>query len=312
MRQIEISYHTLTSAGAKLDLDGAVAKAADASAKAEGKVNLEISLLLNDAVTVIIDDDNQATCIFRYDGVSHTVPVIASRDVLDSLIASYEAAVLSMPKRAHGTEGGLYIILGGAESGKTKWLTQHVESIWFAGEPDHRAIGYKEAITRIRKLALAKLSKHTILGVDSFKDAVYTSDGAAMSGGVSSGFLYELGELSRMLAGSNLSVIAIVNPVQEKLLEPLYESIAGSVSGVIWLDKGKVKKGTERVWNQEGNYYERRSINQTPLFHFQGESRGSSPTLTTRSPQQPDSTTYINRSTVNEVAQLIAKQTGVL
>lgn len=269
MRVIEISYHTLTSSGAQLNLDDAVSKAVDASAKAEGKVNLEINLLMNDAVMLTIHDDGTAECTFKYDTVTHTVPVIASPEVLNSLIMSYEQAMLDIPTRSSQTNGGLYVILGGAESGKTKWMSEHIDRIWYAGEPDHRAISYKEAVARIRKLALAGMTKPSVLGVDSFKDAVYISDGAAMSGGVSSGFLYEIGELSRLLTGSNLSVVAVVNPVQEKLLDSLYESIAGSVTGVIWLSRGAVKKGTERVWNEQGHYYERRSINQEPLFHFQ-------------------------------------------
>lgn len=312
MKIIEISYHTLIGAGAKLRLDDAVSKAADASAKAEGKVNLEINLLLNDAVILTIHDDGTATCTFKYDSVSHTVPVDASREVLDSIVASYEQAMLDLPARASHANGGLYVILGGAESGKTKWMSEHVSRVWYAGEPDHRAISYKEAIARIRKLALAGLSTPTILGVDSFKDAVYVSDGAAMSGGVSSGFLYELGELSRLLTGSNLSVIAIVNPVQEKLLEPLYESIAGSVTGVIWLARGAVKKGTERVWNEKGNYYERRNISQEPVFHFQAAARSSTAAHETSAVAAPNSSTHINQATVTQVALLIAKQTGVL
>lgn len=251
--------------------------------------------------------------IVHVNGVGEfAVPVMLEHDVsVEQIIELARTAALVQTPRGDRAGGGLYIIYGGAASGKTRWLSEHCKNIWFVGEPDHRAMPFSEARRMLAAAASTRFESRQIVGIDSFKDLVYSAEGAATQGGVSTGFFMELAELSRRLMGSNLHVLAIVNPSQDRVSDALYETLVGNCTGIIQLIGGVVERGAERVWNHEGGYYERRQLARGELFSFMTEPIADRPAAVIGQTKQGKSVVY-SQNVAKKLSQLINKNTEVI
>lgn len=220
------------------------------------------------------------------------------------------AALVQTPRDA-AAGGGLYVVYGGAASGKTRWLGEHCRNIWFVGEPDHRAMPFREAMRMLDAAATTRFETEQVVGIDSFKDLVYAANGAATQGGVSTGFFMELAELSRRLMGTNLHVLAIVNPSQEKVSDALYDALVGNCTGIIELKQGVPQRGAERVWNAEGNYYERRTLAAGEVFSFLKTPQGDRPAVSVGHTEKGKNVVY-SQAVAKKLSQLINKNTEVI
>lgn len=251
--------------------------------------------------------------IVHVNGVGEfAVPVSLEPGVtVEQVIEVARTSVLIQTPRGGHPGGGLYVVYGGAASGKTRWLSENCKNIWFVGEPDHRAMPFSDALRMLRAASTARFSARQVVGVDSFKDLVYTANGAATQGGVSTGFLVELAELSRRLMGSNLHVLAIVNPSQEKVSDALYDALVGNCTGIIELKHGKVARGAERIWNAEGGFYERRTLSAGEIFSFLTEHQAGVPETVVATTDAGKNVVY-SKAAAKKLSQLINKNTEVI
>lgn len=158
-------------------------------------------------------------------------------------------------------EGGLYVVIGGGGSGKSKFLTENCRTIIYAGEPDHRAISLDRGLEVLHELSWA--SRHdsfdpseNVVGFDSLKDLTYNSGGAALSDGINSGMFVALSDLAACLMMSRVRIVASLNPTQDKLVDPMYQLLLSNVTGVAELRGGEIVRSHERIWNTAG-YYDR-------------------------------------------------------
>lgn len=251
--------------------------------------------------------------IVHVNGVGEfAVPVVLEGDVsVEQIVELARTAALVQIPRGGQAGGGLYIVYGGAASGKTRWLSEHCNNIWFVGEPDHRAMPFSEARRMLAAAASTRFESRQIVGIDSFKDLVYSAEGAATQGGVSTGFFMELAELSRQLMGSNLHVLAIVNPSQDRVSDALYETLIGNCTGIVQLVGGVVERGAERVWNHEGGFYERRQLARGELFSFMKEPAADRPAAIIGQTKHGKNVVY-SQHVAKKLSQLINKNTEVI
>lgn len=257
--------------------------------------------------------DAKPAVLVHVNGVGEfSVPVHLEDGVrVEQIVEIARTAALVQVPRGANAGGGLYIIYGGAASGKTRWLGENCKNIWYVGEPDHRAMPFSEA-RRMLDAAIANRFKTTqIVGIDSFKDLVYTTTGAATKGGVSTGFFMELSELSRTLMGSNLYVLAVVNPSQEHVSDVLYEALVGNCTGIIELKNGVVQRGTERIWNADHQYYERRTLSVNETFSFLSGAVPNTPAAAIVNTTAGHSVVY-SQAVAKKLTQLINKSTEVI
>lgn len=251
--------------------------------------------------------------IVHVNGVGEfAVPVLLEQGVsVEQIIELARTAALVQTPRGDQAGGGLYIVYGGAASGKTRWLSEHCSNIWFVGEPDHRAMPFSEARRMLAAAASTRFENRQIVGIDSFKDLVYSAEGAATQGGVSTGFFMEIAELSRRLMGSNLHVLAIVNPSQDRVSDALYETLIGNCTGIVQLIGGVVERGAERVWNPEGGFYERRQLARGELFSFMNEPVAGRPAAVVGQTKHGKNVVY-SQNVAKKLSQLINKNTEVI
>lgn len=190
---------------------------------------------------------------------------------------------------------GLFIFYGSATAGKSaalahiheKMVSNGIDSVYLiAGEPDHRAIQGWDILRTVILSGFAGNDEPEVLCIDSLKDALYaTGKGGLTTGGVSTQFMIELSSLSATLMAKGRTVIAVVNPSQNKLEGDLYETIKSNVTGIFKLHNSGVIDGSLRRWHTDG-YYERvekpslddlfinkSPANQTVTSLLQGSSR---------------------------------------
>lgn len=161
---------------------------------------------------------------------------------------------------------GLFIFYGSATAGKSaalahiheKMVSNGIDSVYLiAGEPDHRAIQGWDILRTVILNGFAGNDEPEVLCIDSLKDALYaTGRGGLTTGGVSTQFMIELSSLSATLMAKGRTVIAVVNPSQNKLEGDLYETIKSNVTGIFKLHNSGVTDGSLRRWHTDG-YYER-------------------------------------------------------
>lgn len=251
--------------------------------------------------------------IVHVNGVGEfAVPVTLETGVsVEQIIELARTAALVQTPRGAQAGGGLYIVYGGAASGKTRWLNENCHNVWFVGEPDHRAMPFQEARAMLAAAATVRFESQQVVGIDSFKDLVYTAAGAATQGGVSTGFFMEIAELSRQLMGTNLYALAIVNPSQDKVSDSLYDALVGNCTGIIELKQGKVARGAERIWNAEENYYERRTLASGETFSFLRDTPAAAPAVQVSTTSDGKKVVY-GKAVANKLSQLINKNTEVI
>lgn len=230
---------------------------------------------------------------------------------VEQILELARTAALVQTPRGVAAGGGLYVVYGGAASGKTRWLSEHCRNIWFVGEPDHRAMPFREAMRMLNAAATTRFETKQVVGVDSFKDLVYSASGAATQGGVSTGFFMDLAELSRRLMGTNLHVLAIVNPSQEKVSDALYDALVGNCTGIIELKQGVPQRGAERIWNEEGGYYERRVLSAGEIFSFLETPQVDRPAVAIGHTEKGKNVVY-SKAVATKLAQLINKNSEVI
>lgn len=184
-----------------------------------------------------------------------------------------------VPDDNHGFLPGLFIIYGAAQAEKSKRLaelykvtkdlsTGNVAYTIFC-EPDHRSVGSWGLALQYIEHGYFDESSNTIVKpdvmfIDSIKDIVYMKGSGAGKGGVSNDAIVRLSNLSSQLMREGRTVIAIINPSQESVIEPFYESLASNTTGVFWFasnDQGKLKSSF-RKWSGL-DFYER--VNDQPI-----------------------------------------------
>lgn len=202
-----------------------------------------------------------------------------------------------VPHDNHGFLPGLFIIYGAAQAEKSKRLAELYKATKEVSdgniaytifcEPDHRSVGsWGLALQYIEHgyydEATDQVVKPDVMFIDSIKDIVYMKGSGAGKGGVSSDAIVRLSNLSSKLMREGRTVIAIINPSQESVIEPFYESLASNTTGVFWFasnDQGRLKSSFRR-WSGV-DFYER--INDQPIdiifggFGINGNSSANAP-----------------------------------
>lgn len=157
-------------------------------------------------------------------------------------------------KRWFDLGAGLHIILGRAASGKSFLLKAAADEgfpVLTINEP------YAGAHQTYDVLA-STLVHQNVVFVDSFKNLLATSGGTTLAGGISSGFLTTLTDLSIVLATTNRSVIATLNPglITDVNFEALQSAIAGAATSISVINSQSLLTSS-RGWSDAGRNYVR-------------------------------------------------------
>lgn len=133
--------------------------------------------LVNDIVNILISDDMRDPSNDEIDGAIARVGVKASD--ADSTLDAIMQEQTAMPP----TLGGLYIIIGGTEVGKSLTLANIRHrlgaDIVYCDEPDFRSTVQSD---RLRRLLL-NLTRSRVIVVDSLKNIVYGGGSLSKGGG---------------------------------------------------------------------------------------------------------------------------------
>lgn len=195
---------------------------------------------------------------------SARAPRLAKRasDVRGPMLSVSDLAVLNTNVISKSIfKPGLFIIYGGAESGKSHRLSRLFDLVrseprpfsfeyLIMGEPDHRSLGsWREIIATLRYGLLddGEVYIPDVMFVDSLKDLIYMpSDSGSGAGGLSTETISVLSSLSAQLMREGRTVIAVINPSQPKYINEMYETLKSNVTGVFYYNPRTTKDDSPR------------------------------------------------------------------
>lgn len=159
---------------------------------------------------------------------------------------------------------GCYILYGGSGTGKSTILAILRDGFDFfqsVGEPEPLSSDVRNVLREIYAVCLSRIlfaasgkevkSSPLRICVDSWRELVYAAGGNALSGGISSGLLNALTNLSRLCETAGVTLVGSLNPMDitnnaDRELG-LLDAIKGATSGVIFnLRLGKDRDFTAR------------------------------------------------------------------
>lgn len=195
---------------------------------------------------------------------SPRAPRLAKRasDVRGPMLSVSDLAVLNTQVVSKSIfKPGLFIIYGGAESGKSHRLSRLFELMsserrsfsfeyLIMGEPDHRSLGsWREIIATLRYGLLndGDIYIPDVMFIDSLKDLIYMpSDSGSGAGGLSTETISVLSSISAQLMREGRTVIAVINPSQPKYINEMYETLKSNVTGVFYYNPRITKEENPR------------------------------------------------------------------
>lgn len=146
---------------------------------------------------------------------------------------------------------GCYILYGGSGSGKSTILRILQDGFDFfqsVGEPEPLSSDVRNILREIYAVCLSRIlfaasgrqsnTSPLRICIDSWRELVYAAGGNALSGGISSGLLNALTNLSRLCETANVTLVGSLNPMDitnnSDREQGLLDAIKGATSGVIF------------------------------------------------------------------------------
>jgi hypothetical protein len=158
--------------------------------------------------------------------------------------ATQEVVSISLKEGDEGTEyevrdfytfkPGLYVVLGVANAGKSLLLHSMANSINSIlieyGEPTEGSFFKLQDVMDSIK---SQDDADKLILIDSFRTLAFSGEGSFLKGGISSSFIFQLTELSSLLLKANRTMIVVVNPIVDDVIQSMTSLISGSVTGLI-------------------------------------------------------------------------------
>lgn len=183
----------------------------------------------------------------------------------------YQRNIASVIDKAPIKSPGCYILYGGSGSGKSTILDILHDGFDFfqsVGEPEPLSSDVRNVLREIYAVCLSRIlfaasgkerkTSPVRICVDSWRELVYAAGGNALSGGISSGLLNALTNLSRLCETAGVTLVGSLNPMDitnntDRELG-LLDAIKGATSGVIFnLRLGKDRSFTAKFNSRHSN-----------------------------------------------------------
>lgn len=191
------------------------------------------------------------------------------KDVVDAFFSTEKrprgavpaAAVLNGERYA----AGMTIVTGGGNTGKTPFL--HALAAELGGNEGYAAIRFGEPLSGytsdiqgfLNELSIA-LSQHRIIVIDSLKDIINSSTGAAAVGGLSRAAFSLLSDLGSIAATRGCILLSAMNPSSgtDRVKDEVLEAVISNATTVILPENDMGSSVTWKVISRTGEGLERR------------------------------------------------------
>jgi hypothetical protein len=149
---------------------------------------------------------------------------------------------------------GLSVVIGRRGSGKTTYLREEMklDVLIRLNEPMEHVDAADEvyqatSVTNAVTVAVVLSVLGQTVAIDSFKSLVYGIEGAAMTGGMSSGVFDFMTTVNNIVANFGVHIMATVNPMDPNRVDAIFDMLAASVTGAVYIENYRVKSATYRL-----------------------------------------------------------------
>lgn len=181
------------------------------------------------------------------------------RDSLDqSMIPSVSALIDFSDNRLEfpypNSLGGATVVIGAVGSGKSFYVlkTKGVDVLIRLNEPmenlDNDDSAYPAtSVTNALSVSIVLSLLGLKVAIDSFKSLVFGLEGAALTGGMSSGVFDFMTTANNVIANFGVNVLITVNPMDPLKVQPVYDMLSASVTGAVLIENKRVFAETYRL-----------------------------------------------------------------